>query len=268
MQQIAILGCGWLGQPLAHSLLKKGYGVKVSRRDNAALSKLKQEGLQAYQLDVTASGIIGEWLAFCEQVDTMVVMLPPRSKSQQPERYRQQIDCLCQGLQQTQIKQLVFISSTGVYQKQNTPLTEQSALLADSALVYAEQAIQAILPTCVIRFSGLVGEDRIPGRFLAGKHLDAGLTPVNLIHQQDCIGVITAVLEQQAWPNVFNASSSTQVTRQDFYTFAAEQAKLAAPSFSVDNSLPLCRINSDKLHDSLHYDFLYPDIQQWLTYDS
>ncbi|RJG49555.1 NAD-dependent epimerase/dehydratase family protein [Motilimonas pumila] len=268
MQQIAILGCGWLGQPLALALQNAGYGVKVSRRDPNALAELRQQGLHAYALDITEVGIEGQWQGFCEQVTSMIVMLPPRSKSQHPDRYRLQIDSLCHGLRESHVQRLIFISSTGVYQKHNTPLTETSPLVLESALVYAEQVIQSVRPTCTLRFSGLVGPARIPGRFLAGKQLDAGLTPVNLIHQQDCIGVILAVLAQQTEPKTYNVSSATQATRQDFYTLAARQADLPAPQFSTDNSLPLCRVNSDKLMADLNYQFTYPDITKWLTHDS
>ena len=51
--------------------------------------------------------------------------------------------------------------------------------------------------TTVIRFAGLFGYDRNPGRFLAGrKEVRNGEAPVNLIHRDDCINIIELVIEK------------------------------------------------------------------------
>jgi len=44
-KQIAVLGCGWLGFPLAISLIEKGYLVKGSTTSESKLSDLKSKGI-------------------------------------------------------------------------------------------------------------------------------------------------------------------------------------------------------------------------------
>ncbi|RZJ28768.1 MAG: short-chain dehydrogenase, partial [Flavobacterium sp.] len=46
MTEISILGCGWLGLPLAKSLIQKGYSVKGS-----TTSENKVDVLQANNID-------------------------------------------------------------------------------------------------------------------------------------------------------------------------------------------------------------------------
>ena len=44
-KKIAILGCGWLGLPLAKSLLSKGYKVKGSTTSESKLEILENAGV-------------------------------------------------------------------------------------------------------------------------------------------------------------------------------------------------------------------------------
>ncbi|WP_258929290.1 hypothetical protein [Flavobacterium davisii] len=42
-QKISLLGCGWLGLPLAESLIKKGYEIKGSTTNLDKIPLLKQK---------------------------------------------------------------------------------------------------------------------------------------------------------------------------------------------------------------------------------
>ena len=58
-KKIAILGCGWLGLPLATSLLSKGYEVKGSTTSESKLDVLKNAGISPFQIQLEAHQIIG-----------------------------------------------------------------------------------------------------------------------------------------------------------------------------------------------------------------
>ena len=52
--------------------------------------------------------------------------------------------------------------------------------------------------TTVIRFGGLIGYDRMPGKFLTGKKdLPNGDAPVNLIHRDDCVQIIYQIIKNE-----------------------------------------------------------------------
>ncbi|PCH61795.1 MAG: hypothetical protein COC19_04240 [SAR86 cluster bacterium] len=44
-KEISLLGCGWLGFPLAINLTRKGYNVKGSTTSESKLAKLKSNGI-------------------------------------------------------------------------------------------------------------------------------------------------------------------------------------------------------------------------------
>ena len=53
MKNISILGCGWLGEPLAISLLESGYLVKGSTTTQSKLTTLEASQIEAYLVDIS-----------------------------------------------------------------------------------------------------------------------------------------------------------------------------------------------------------------------
>ncbi|MCE0559036.1 NAD(P)H-binding protein [Motilimonas sp. E26] len=263
--KIAIFGCGWLGEPLAFALQAQGWPVSVCRRDTEQVDRLVLSGLDAHVIKVTASQVIGDVGAWCAQAEVVIVMLPPRSKSQTPDIYQQQINQLVIALQSQHVKKVIFISTTGVYAQGDHLLTETSPLKQGSVLVDAEKKMQAAFSSIILRFSGLVDKNRTPARFLAGKQLEAGLTPTNLIHQADCIAVISQLLAQDWQPDIYNVSTENGLARADFYIAATAHAGLIPPVFTNANSQPKRSVSSQKILQYLNYQFQYPNILTWLT---
>lgn len=93
----------------------------------------------------------------------------------------------------------------------------------------------------------MIGSDRKPGRFFSGKkQLKNGDAPVNLIHRDDCIGIIQHVIENEIWGEVINACCPIHPTRKDFYKIAAKKDGFALPEF-IDGKKNYKIINCDKL---------------------
>jgi 3-hydroxyisobutyrate dehydrogenase-like beta-hydroxyacid dehydrogenase len=57
MKQISILGCGWLGMPLAKSLLEKGFSVKGSTTSFEKISAIESNGIQPFQIELSETEI-------------------------------------------------------------------------------------------------------------------------------------------------------------------------------------------------------------------
>ena len=68
MRQISILGCGWLGLPLAKSLLEKGFSVKGSTTTSEKIIVLENHGIAAYQIELSEQNIKGEIDVFLEKL--------------------------------------------------------------------------------------------------------------------------------------------------------------------------------------------------------
>jgi nucleoside-diphosphate-sugar epimerase len=124
-----------------------------------------------------------------------------------------------------------------------------------------EQTLLKSLPfATVLRFGGLVGGTRRIGNFLAGKRdLSEPDRPVNLIHRDDCLGIVLALIEQPA-PGIFNAVCDGHPTRRDLYTYEAKRAGLTPPQFKTASSAGDGRIvSNEKIKRVLGYTFRHPD---------
>ncbi|GAA6772968.1 Rossmann-fold NAD(P)-binding domain-containing protein [Flavobacterium sp. CGRL2] len=102
----------------------------------------------------------------------------------------------------------------------------------------------------------MIGEDRHPVKFLAGKeNLENPDAPVNLIHQNDCISIIEEIIKQSKWNEVFNAAAPFHPTREEYYTQKAKEQNLVLPKFSFEMSNIKKVISSEKIETILNYKF-------------
>ncbi|PJJ84878.1 SDR family oxidoreductase [Mucilaginibacter auburnensis] len=236
---ISILGCGWYGKALGIALLNSSYDVKGSTTSADKIDILRAEGIKPYLIDLShEKQVIDNDFFAC---DVLWICIPPRARAGKGAEYLLQINQLIPLIKQNQIKHVVLISSTGVYGDNNATVNELNHPEPDSEagkiLLEAEQLLSAetAFTTTIIRFGGLFGPGRDPGRFFAGKtDIPNGDAPVNMIDLTDCIGVSLSLLEKKAFGNIFNAVSPQHPTRAEFYTQAAKRSGLAMPQFIAE----------------------------------
>jgi nucleoside-diphosphate-sugar epimerase len=112
----------------------------------------------------------------------------------------------------------------------------------------------------VLRMAGLVGGSRKPGRFLAGKKdIPNGEAPVNLVHLDDCIGLIQSLIKQEAFGHTLNVVADGHPTRAAFYTAQAEKEGLEPPTFKGNKELAYKIISNEQAKALLAYTFQHPD---------
>ena len=275
MKTIAILGCGWLGLPLAKSLLSKGYELKGSTTSKGKLDVLKNAGILTFQIQLEAQQIIGTIEDFLKETNVLIIDIPPglrREISSSLEMtFVNKIRTLIPFIEKSGIKKVIFVSSTSVYgdgfpiieiteEKKPNPDTESGKQLA-----IVEALLQSNLnfKTTVIRFGGLLGDDRHPAKFLAGKtNVENPNAPVNLIQREDCIGIIESILkhfktsEQQGnWGETFNAVAPQHPTRKAYYQNKAQILNLPLPTFAEHSESKGKMISSKKVETILRYSF-------------
>ena len=267
MKKISILGCGWLGLPLAKSLISKDFSVKGSTTSEAKLAVLESANIQAHSIRLTENKVMGNIEAFLSESEILIIDIPPKLRGDGAENFVAKIATLVPFIAESTINHVVFISSTSVYADDNTIVTENSQPEPDTEsgrqLLATEKLLQANtnFQTTVIRFGGLIGENRHPIHFLAGrKKLDNPEAPINLIHQNDCIGIIEAVIAQNTKGEVFNAVAPYHPTRKDYYTQKAIALGLPLPEFEEGNISVGKRIDSEKIARVLNYSFIKPEL--------
>jgi len=261
--KIAIIGAGWLGKPLARQLLSQDYPLIVSCSHTEKAASLVSQGIPAVSATLSNEPQ-GDWKSLLSNKDIAICLLPASRGNHASSPLVVQIKQLLALLKEYQVGKLIFISSTSIYQKTDQALTETSPLNPNSTVYAAEQLIQQQqnIDYTIIRFAGLISEDRNPTKSLSKKsadgHIfDAGESPVNLIHQHDAVGIIHQVIKQECWGEVFNACCDHHPSRQTFYQQAAKQLGITIPSFTTKNSKPHCIIANEKLKQRLNYQFTH-----------
>lgn len=262
---ISILGCGWLGFALAKHLLEAGYSVKGSTTAKKNLAQFKEEGIEPFYL-VLDPELRGDNVDDFFAADILVVNFPPERRDNIVEYHQVQIKALISEINKSPVKKVIFASSTSVYPNLNRDVFEDEeappAKASGRALLAVERLFMACpdFKTTVLRFGGLIGYDRKPGRFLSGrKEVRNGDAPVNLIHRDDCVAIIHAVIENNVWGEVLNACADLHPLRKDYYISQAKKIGVEPPAFreGVDTDFKIVR--SDKLKRLLSYKFKYPD---------
>ncbi|MDR3695115.1 SDR family oxidoreductase [Mucilaginibacter sp.] len=268
---VSILGCGWYGKALAADLLKKGTIVKGSATSPEKLEVLDSLRILPYlAIFDSKEKTVDPGFFKC---DVMVISVPPRLKAGEDGEYLAKIQQAINACMQYGVKKIIYISSTGVYGEVNHEVSELDDPKPDTAsgliLFEAEQHFQkeTSFKTTVIRFGGLIGPGRHPGRFFAGKsNIPNGLAPVNLIHQDDCVGITTAIIDQDTFGYLFNGCSPDHPAKAAYYREMAEKANLPAPQFI--NELKNRKIvNSNNVPGILKYEFKFKKLKDY-TFDA
>lgn len=265
MDKISILGCGWLGLPLAEHLVKSGYKVNGSMRTREDLYKLEEKGVSPYLL-VLDPEIRGESLDAFFDSQILVINFPPERRDDIGSYHEIQALSLIDRIKASSIEKVVFVSSTSVYPDLNREVAEDETSMptkpSGKALLKFETLLKdsSDFKTTILRFAGLIGYDRMPGRFLAGKKEVAnGEAPINLIHRDDCINIIQEIIGKDIWGETLNACSDVHPKRKDYYINAANKMGLTPPDFIDTEKYTYKIINNDKLKRILNYSFQYPD---------
>ena len=173
-------------------------------------------------------------------------------------------------IQKSAIQRVILVSSTSVYTSLNQVLEEDKGMENPESILYQSEVYfkKMGLPTTILRFAGLMGGTRYPGRFFKGKPvIKAGNTPVNMLHLNDAVGVILAVLQASCPKDTFNVCASTHPSRKAFYTKAMQLKQLDIPEFIEEGSRPLRMVSNRKVIQKLGYTFEVDDLLGSLEQD-
>lgn len=265
MTQISILGCGWLGFPLAKTLVENGFSVKGSTTSTEKLSIMENSGISSFLIQLESNKITGEIETFLEESKILIIDIPPKLRGNSKDDFVGKIETLIPYIEKSTIENVLFISSKSVYGDDTSTalsVTEETEPHPDTEsgrqLILVEQLLQSnsTFKTTLLRFGGLIGEDRHPIRFLAGKeNLENPKAPINLIHQKDCIGIILKIIEKECWGETFNAVTPFHPSREDYYTQKAINLNLALPEFNYEMPTFGKTILSEKVEKVLGYTF-------------
>ncbi|REL37611.1 SDR family oxidoreductase [Rhodohalobacter sp. SW132] len=270
--QISILGCGWLGFPLAQELLESGYNVKGSTRSDEKFRLLEENGVEAHRLTLPEDlSDCGSSSSSFWKSNTLFLNIPPgRGTENVVQSYTEKIESVRSVLESknSDIQQVIFASSTSVYPMEEGSFTEEMTDINNTsrpsgkAVLRAEEIICSSdqFETIVLRFGGLYGYSRHPVKQLSGRTgIKSPYKPVNLIHQRDCIRIVQTLLKSEISSGIYNAVSDGHPPRKTLYQSAARHYDVPEPQFDEESDSINRIILNEKLKEEFDFSFNYPN---------
>jgi nucleoside-diphosphate-sugar epimerase len=283
--RVLIVGCGYVGLPLGAELVRQGHEVLGIRRNAEAQAKLKAAGIQPLTADVTRS----EDLAKLPTPFDWVVNTVSSTKGGVEEYrdvYFHGTRNLIEWLSAAPPKKFIYTSSTSVYGQTDgsvvketsstEPASETSKILVETELLLLDAARKTNFPSVILRVAGIYG----PGRghlFLQylkneAKIAGKGERMSNMIHLDDLVGVIIAVLKAGRPGEVYNIVDDEPVAQIHFFRWLSETLGKWMPPFAGNETDPgrkrgltNKRVLNRKLKMELGYQFKYPTFRQGYT---
>ena len=249
--KILLLGVGWLGKPLAEALVEQGDDVFVISRSPDNLN-LPGVTVMSWGLPLT------ELKARMGELPVCISALPPAAYFEEGNQFHTWLGDLFSGVSWNQV---IAVSSTACYPANGT-YSEHDAIHQKSQhsgvdMLVLEELISIYAPRLsILRFGGLFGPKRKPGRYLLTRGvLNDANHLVNATHLNDGVNSILAVLANEKEGNIYNVVSPIHPTRFAFYQAALGEE---FDQLEINESDGHGRkVKSDAIQNKLGYTFAY-----------
>ncbi len=249
-EPVGILGLGWIGKSLAETLLSQGGSIWGTVTTYEKAKNLRQEGVDARVLRLPEIPEISQLPA----TDFLTYTIPPRGGE---KRAQEMIRTAIRIGEELEVKGGIFLSSTSVYPNSGEWVTESDAQSIRSRhsgvrmKELEEVWSEAPFPVTILRFGGLYGPGRSPGRFMKDRTMKNPTGYVNMTHQKDAVESILRVIRKEVWGEVLNIVSVNNQTRKDFYAQFLDQLNV-----DTGSSQPTKRVSIHRAQRLLGPDFL------------
>lgn len=241
MKRVSILGCGWLGKALAKHL-ESEYTLYCSVNSQASfLASAKNK----YLLN-SNNKFYNEQFYTC---DVCIIAIPAKGE------YLQTLEIIFPYLKSH--TQIILCSSTSVYSQSNGEVHEEDTNIIQkpSLMLQAENRVKVLRKdTLILRLAGLMGYDRVAGKYSAGKTLQKD-SYVNYIHQDDAVAIISLCIQKKITSSCYNVVAPSHSSKKEIYDKNAKK-------FGFDRTLFISKdkigkkVMSTKLVNELDYRFI------------
>lgn len=249
MKTFTILGTGWLGLPLALELSKQ-FHVKVSIKDETKKEDLINNGLTPYLLNETNFDNLKELL----ETDYLFINFPP-SKF---DNYVDFLEKIYSNEKISSIRKIIFVSSTSIYPSLDCIFTEDFLIEKSiSQKVFDAEKLISKKTDIIFRCSGLMGYNRIAGKYFANKSLDSEDVKINYIHRDDVIEATKFVIKNDL-KGIFNLCSKEHPSRKEIYLHNAKKYNFEKPIFEDKKSYKNRIIDGSKIEKE-GFKYKYPN---------
>ncbi len=269
-QNIAIIGCGYIGVEAAENWTKKGDHVTATTRTPERLNELSKVAQKSVILKGNDED---EFVPLIAHNETILVTTAADSLEHYESAYLHTAQIFRRlALEMDLPRDLIYTSSTSVYgDHHGLWVDETSDLLGKEEqtkiLIEAEKTYASLEElgwnVCILRLAEIYG----PGREISKKVSSFANRPLagtgdqftNMIHKSDCAAAINYALKHHL-TGVYNLADDDHSTRKELYTEVAKKFHL--PPLKWDPSLASLRGGSKRISNhkikKAGYRFMYP----------
>ena len=269
-----IIGCGYIGLPLALDLQAKGHEISAWVHSTATAAALVPHGFR--RTIIGSVGDAGIWANLDRDYDLGIHCASSSrgGEAAYEEVFHQGALRISENLPNTR---KLFVSSTSVYgQIHGEIVTEESPAEPSTAtgkILRAAEKIVLEVGATVVRSSGIYGPDRgvLFEKFRKGEAVieGDGRRWINQIHQRDLVAALVHLIAAGNPGEIYNATDDTPVTYLDYYAWCAEFLRQAMPPFGPVNTqrkrgLTNKRVSNAKLR-ATGWTPLYPSFREGIA---
>jgi nucleoside-diphosphate-sugar epimerase len=235
-----IIGCGYVGLPLALEL-KKRFAVTAWVRSAETASSLVP-----HEFARVVTGSVGDEQAWSTISRDYSLVIHCASSGKGRESAYEEV--YLRGAQRM-VKHLpatrkIFVSSTSVYgQTGGEIVTEDSPAepaSATSKILREAEKVAVDGNATVVRSSGIYGPGRamLFEKFRRGEAIIEGNGSrwINQIHQRDLVAALVRLVDYWQVGRIYNASDNEPVMQRDYYAWCAEFLKKPLPPYGPVNT--------------------------------
>lgn len=256
---VLIVGCGWLGTQLGHYLSNKGHTVWGTTRSKERFPEIEKQGIIPVQWELSEDQ---EKFPDFQLFDSILISITP-GRGEERSTYKHKLKQLGAMIKE-HTAQVIMFSSTSAYNGLNEVVKEEDAVpdeQSENEILAGEAYLLSEVPTAnVFRLAGLIGPNRHPIKYLAGRTgISNGEAPVNLIHSDDILRMIEKGISNGITQEIVNVCSPHHPTKSVYYSEVAQKLNLELPEFKKGGSKEKC-VDGSKVTQLLSIEYKIVDL--------
>lgn len=251
--RVLIIGCGWVGEEFALSMLAKGSEVWVTTTTEAKVERLKGLGLKALLVNLdkeTSHPVLNGYFDY-------VLNSVPASSRHRQEEIMNRFKNLSQLLKGLEFSKQIFLSSVGIYPDSAGVFDEAWQGPLNEKLALAENEMSTVGNTLIYRLGGLFGKERIFAKYFAGKICNTGSQPANFVHITDVVALVELGFLRAKMGEKYNIVAPEHPTKREVIMASAQKFGFELP-LAFENTICFQKlVIGSKIVEQLDYTFTY-----------